>query len=216
MPTKPKNQEDLLCDLREKISTHQELYSKDRLRWRERFYEFLCPRQVKRWAEKNLRTKHAWKDLMLCLTLEQANKTKHWGIADFFKESLGVKCTCRNLEKNGGEGIDKKKMRFTCPEVPADEADTVLDGRDPHDVRAFILGSSNYRVMKLSTKLKGYSEPQYNLIYEMGRQFFLLTSSTVPSIGKRQQNVYSIFNFQCIFMDFSIKKRHRANIPVYR
>lgn len=200
LATIPTSAEELIRQLRDKIKEHSDMYSENRLRWREKYYDFLHLRQIKKALEHNLQRKSSYRELCESITVEEASKTATWGIKEFWQYSLNTPCTCGCDPTKKPTDADLTRISFTCPPVTSDESVELLQGRSPELVRWFALNSSLYRTMKLMLKHKAYKEPEYHIIWNMGRHLFNLVSSSLPDIGKRIQNVYFFMEVQYIIL----------------
>ena len=121
MDTLPNNIEQLLRYLRDKISTHSELFSTNRTIWRRRFYEFLPFRQAKKYVEKFLTTKGHFRTLIQSITVDEANKTKDWSFKQFWQASLRTPCTCGASNNADLDANAMKRLRYNCPTVKEED-----------------------------------------------------------------------------------------------
>ena len=189
LPEVPANAEAFLSHLREKVNKHQSLYSTNRMLWRKEYYTYLNVRQIKKAIERGLVKAKGYRDLVESLTVDVANESADWGFKHFWQRSLTTSCKCGCSGDVDATEADLKKLKYSCPEVTEQEQDEVLQGRTKEAVRSFVLRNSNYRIMKLMLKHKLFKEPLFNILWLMGRHFFLLCSDEIPTIGKRVQNV---------------------------
>ena len=176
----PTSAEELLQIMRDRIAIHTELYSSNRMMWRQRYYEFLCIRQCKKALEGAITRKGAYKELCDAITVTAAASTKTWGMKEFWQKSLQCECICGVDPSKGQTEADLQRIAMTCPPVSDTDRDELCQGRRPELVRAFVLNNCLYRVMKIMLKHKGYKEPSFNMIYLMGRHFYNLLSESLP------------------------------------
>lgn len=189
MPNPPGNEESLLAYLREKIEPHSRMWGENKAQWRKQFYSVLPFRQCKRYVEKMLGQTNWFRGLMSSLSVSNVNHTESWAFKQFWQYSLKTRCKCGATNQVDTSESHQRMLRYNCPDIEEEHV-PFLQGRSKEDARSFILNASLYRLMKLGTKYRCYREPQYELLYKSGSQFFKLCSETEPSCGRRKQNVF--------------------------
>ena len=190
LPKLPENAERLLSFFREKVTQHNEMYAKNRRLWREKYYEYLPYRQCKKFVERNITNRVHFKSLLESISVKKANATIDWGMKEFFQASLASKCICNRHKKSESAEQQRARLEVNLPKIKEGEED-LLQGRTPLDIRQFVTNASLYRMMKLVTKWKNYTEPAFDLLFNTGKHLYSLISSSVPESGRRAQNVFS-------------------------
>ena len=188
MPQLPTNEESFLNYLRSKIEPHSKMWSENKHLWRKNFFVTLPYRQCKKFIEKQIGNVGFFKNLLASLTVSAISHTESWSFKEFWQAALTRNCVCGATNRVSFDENHRRDLQFNCPEVE-DTHLPILQGRTKEDARSFIMNASLFRLMKLGTKYRCFREPNYELLYKMGQQFYGLCSSSMPSCGRRKQNV---------------------------